>query len=458
MHMRDRITQAVKNHNVDYVDIRLEDQTETRVQFRGYELDSIGSSRVVGGIVRALYKGGWGYATFNDVSDIEKQVKSACETARLIGTEKTLLAPVQPVVEEMPVQLERDFRTIPLKEKKALAEEYNQIALRYHPSIQTTHTLYADRFKRIWYASSEGTYLMEEQPNIALSIMATARDGSIVQNGRKSTGGLGYETVEGFHEQAEKAASLAVQLLSAAPVKGGKYMVVTDPVMTGVFTHEAFGHLSESDFVYENERMKELMQLGKRFGRDELNIVDHGALERGLGTHRYDYEGTPTRKNYLIKDGILSGRLHSRETAAKMGEEPTGNARAVQFQHPPIVRMTNTYIEPGATRAEDMFKDIELGVYAVDAIGGQTAMEMFTFSAAYGYMIRNGAVAELVRDVVLTGNVFETLMNIDQIGDDLAFAPNSHGGCGKGEQYPLRVGLGGPHVRIQDCMIGGGQS
>jgi TldD protein len=108
-----------------------------------------------------------------------------------------------------------------------------------------------------------------------------------------------------------------------------------------------------------------------------------------------------------------------------MGETPTGNARAVFFQHPPIVRMTNTYIEPGKTPAKDLFKDIELGVYAVDAIGGQTAMEMFTFSAAYGYMIRNGAVAELVRDVTLTGNVFETLMNIDQIGDDLNFAPTA---------------------------------
>jgi TldD protein len=249
-----------------------------------------------------------------------------------------------------------------------------------------------------------------------------------------------------------------VKLLSAAPVRGGKYVVVTNPVMTGVFTHEAFGHLSESDFVYENERMKELMLLGKRFGRDDLNIVDDGTIPGGLGTRRYDNEGVPMRKNYLIRSGILSGRLHSRETAAKMGEAPTGNARAVFFQHPPIVRMTNTYIEPGKTPAKDMFKDIELGVYAVDAIGGQTAMEMFTFSAAYGYMIRNGQVAELVRDVTLTGNVFETLMNIDQIGDDLGFAPNSSGGCGKGEQNPLKVGLGGPHIRIQNCVVGGGQS
>jgi TldD protein len=248
-----------------------------------------------------------------------------------------------------------------------------------------------------------------------------------------------------------------VELTSPKPVAGGKSAVVTDPLLTGVFTHEAFGHLSESDFVYENEQMKELMQLGKRFGVDRLNIVDNGALPGGLGTHRYDYEGVPTRKNYLIRDGILTGRLHSRETAAKMGEEPTGNARAVFFQHPPIVRMTNTYIEPSTDRFEDMIKDVELGVYAIDCIGGQTALEMFTFSASYGYMIRDGQVAELVRDVVLTGNVFDTLMNIDMIGDDLGFNTNGPGGCGKGNQHPLRVGLGGPHIRIQDCVVGGQQ-
>jgi len=263
--------------------------------------------------------------------------------------------------------------------------------------------------------------------------------------------------LRGLHEQAQKAANRAVSLLSAPPVKGGKYTVITNPEMTGVFTHEAFGHLSEADFIYENPQMKALMVLGKRFGVAGLNIIDDGALPDGMGTHPYDDEGTPTRTNYIIQDGILVGRLHSRETAAKMDEEPTGNARAVHFHHPPIVRMTNTYIDAGQDKFEEMAKDIDLGVYAINAIGGQTAMEMFTFSAAYGYMIRDGEVAELVRDVVLTGNVFETLLNIDQIGDTVEWEPNTPGGCGKGGQAPLKVGAGGPHIRIQNCVVGGQQ-
>ncbi len=456
--MRDRLSEAIKQQNVEYADIRVEDKTNTWVNFRGPDLDTIGSARTVGGIVRALYKGGWGYATFNYLEDLPKRVHEACETARLVGSGTTYFAPNQPVVDTVKANMVKDFRQVALADKKSLMEEYNRIILGHHKSIQTSSVRYADSFKNIWFASSEGTYIEEELPDVNIMIGATAREGDIVQNAFETGGSIdGYQGVEGLHEKARTTAQKAVELLAAPPVTGGKYTVITDQILTGVFTHEAFGHLSESDFVYENPRMQEIMVLGKRFGVDNLNIIDDGTVPGGLGTHRYDYEGVPTRKNYLIKDGMLVGRLHSRETAAKMKEPVTGNARAVHFQHPPIVRMTNTYIEQGKVAFEEMIKDIKLGVYAIRAIGGQTAMEMFTFSAAYGYMIRDGKVAELVRDVVLTGNVFETLMNIDQIGNDMAWEPNGPGGCGKGDQQPLRVGLGGPHIRIQNCVVGGQQ-
>ena len=456
--MQERLTQALKAQDVEYADIRLEDVTDSWVRFRGPELDSIGSSRVVGGVVRALYKGGWGYATFNDLSELDKRVKEACETARLVGKEQTYFAPVEPVVADVPAKMEKDFRQVPLADKKALSEEYNKIILGHDAKIQTSYVAYGDSFKTVWYANSQGSYIRQEKPNLYLFLLAVARQDDIVQQAFEMDGGFdGYQSIEQLHEKAAAAAGKAVELVSAPPVTGGKYTVITDPDMTGVFTHEAFGHLSESDFVYENPRMQELMQIGKRFGVDGLNIIDDGSYPGGMGTHPYDDEGVAMRKNYLIKDGFLVGRLHSRETAGKMNEQPTGNARAVAFQHPPIVRMTNTYIEEGKDTLEDMLKDIKLGVMAVKAFGGETAMEMFTFSAAYGYMIRDGQVAELVRDVVLTGNVFDTLLHIDKIGNKMAWEPNGPGGCGKGNQHPLRVGLGGPYVRIQECVIGGQQ-
>lgn len=171
------------------------------------------------------------------------------------------------------------------------------------------------------------------------------------------------------------------------------------------------------------------------------------------GSYKYDDEGMPASKTYLIREGILIGRLHCRETATKMGERPTGNARAINYLFPPIVRMTNTFIEPGTASFEEMLGGIKEGVYVKDWYGGTTSLEMFTFSAGEGYMIRDGKLAELLRPVVLSGNVFVTLGNIDAIGDDLKL--NQGGGCGKAGQSPLPVSNGSPHIRVRSCLVGG---
>jgi TldD protein len=453
--MRERMEKALSRSDAEYTEVRIERVTSSWANFRGEEMDKIGSSKTSGGIVRALVKGGWGYATFNDLSGLETRVRQACESARLVGKEESQLAEVEPVVDKTTAALQKDFRQVSLSEKKSVIEEYNKIILSYHDKIETSNVGYRDTFRKVWYANSDGTYIEDSRPDVGVVISATARDGDNVQRGFESVAGSdGFQIVEGQQDKAEVAAKRAVDLLSAPPVTGGQYTVIINPKLAGVFAHEAFGHLSESDFVYENERMKELMVLGKRLGSDIVNIIDDGSMPGLRGTHKYDDEGVKTRKNYLIKDGILLGRLHSRETAAKMGEEATGNARAIGYRHEPIVRMTNTYIDKGDASFEDMIKDVKLGLYAIDMVGGQTSMEMFTFSAAYGYMVREGTIAELVRDVVLTGNVFETLMNIDMLGDSVEYPP-AGGGCGKGGQSPLPVGFGGPHVRVQNVVVGG---
>ena len=151
---------------------------------------------------------------------------------------------------------------------------------------------------------------------------------------------------------------------------------------------------------------------------------------------------------------MLVGRLHSRETAAELGEQPTGNGRATSYHHPPLVRMTNTAIEPGQGGGlADLIRDVELGIYACDWLGGETAIDDFSFVAKYARMIRHGELAEMVRDVTFTGNVFETLEHIDRIGSDFAWDVSS-GDCGKGPEG-LPVCDGSPHIRIQDVLVGG---
>ncbi len=452
----ERMIEAIKTSRADYTEIRIEESESTTVQYRGKNLEEAKSIIDVGGIVRCLCKnGGWGMVTFNSLDDLAVRVDQAYQCARVAHSETPIeLAAIPVSVDQITASLAQDFRGISMAEKKNLAESYNRILLGSSPKIVDTMSLYNDSFRRIYFASSEGTLIQEERPMVTVYTVAVARDGDNVQQAAESRSGQnGFELVQGLEELVQTAARRAVDLLSAETVVGGQYPVIIDPKLAGVFIHEAFGHLSESDFIFENPRAQEMMVLGRRFGSDILNVFEDGSLPGLRGTHKYDDEGTPTGRADLIKNGVLVGRLHSRETAAKMGERPTGNARAQNYRHPPIVRMTNTAIAGGTTSFQDMIKDIQLGVYACDAFGGNTELENFSFSSAYAYMIRDGQIAEMVKDVILAGNLFTTLLNIDAIGDDFEWGKMG-GMCGKGGQG-VPVTFGAPHVRIQNVIMGG---
>jgi TldD protein len=447
------LAEELKKHNADYIEARLEESQTSHITYRGRELESIGRSTATGGNVRALVRGGWGFVSFNNLDEPSGKVILAVEQAQLTGSGESQLAPVAPVVDEVLADVDRNPVAMPLAEKKRLLDEYNEIIWRT-PQIQTSTIGYIDGRRKVIFLSSSGSYIKQERADVSLRLAAIAAKDNEVQQVGLSLGSRGdFNAIQGIHQQVEAMAQHAVALLSAPQAKGGDYTVVLDPVLAGVFVHEAFGHLSESDFVYENDRLRQIMTLGKQFGSDHLNIVDSAAVPGLRGSYKYDDEGVPAIKNYLIREGKLVGRLHSRETAAKMNEAPTGNARAISYRYPPIVRMTNTYIEPGTVSFEDMLADIKEGIYAKNWYGGTTSMEMFTFSAGEAYMIRNGKIAEALRPVVLTGNVFNTLKNIDAIGNDLDM--NQGGGCGKGEQSPLPVSNGSPHIRIRQCLVGG---
>ncbi len=444
---------SLSNYPADYLEVRLEESQSSHISYRGRELDSVDSSSSIGGNVRALVKGGWGFISFNSFDHLTERIQQAISQARLVSGEKSNLAEVQPVVDTVPSGIEINPVSIPLAQKKTLLDEYNEIINRT-PGIQTSTVSYGDTRKKIVFLSSAGSHIEQERADVTLRLTAIATKNGDVQQVGLSMGSRGdFNAIKNLHGKVNEMSQRAVEMLSAPHVKGGEYAVVLDPVLAGVFVHEAFGHLSESDFIYENDRMRDIMILGKEFGGSELNIID-SAAEPGLrGSFKYDDEGVAATKTYLIREGKLVGRLHSRETAGKMEEKPTGNGRAINYRHPPIVRMTNTYIVPGTLSFNDIIADIKEGVYAKNWHGGTTSMEMFTFSAGEAYMIRNGKIAELLRPVVLTGNVFSTLKNIDAIGNDLDM--NQGGGCGKGGQSPLPVSNGSPHIRIRHCLVGG---
>lgn len=454
--MQDRLSDAIApyRHQVDYLEIRLEKSESTLISYRGPQLDAVDRSFALAGGIRACHNGGWSFVTFEGLADLSQRIEEAIAQAKLIGHETTQLAAIDPIQDYVAVELGTDPRGIPLDRKRRLVEDYNQLLLDFDPRIQTTMVSYSDRFRTTYFVNSLGSCIAQERLDVSGRFGVIARgEGSLVRQGFESVHSRSdYSVLEGIEEQVSLAADRTVRQLDAQPVKGGQYTVILDPYLSGVFIHEAFGHLSEADFVYENPRMQELLVLGKPMAIPQLNVVDDGTMPDLPGSLKYDDEGVPAQRKYLIKDGILTQRLHNRETAGKMHEAPTGNARAMSALHPPIVRMTNTGIEPGDRTFEEMIADIEEGVYAVRMLGGQTNGEMFTFAAAEGYMIRNGQLAEPVSDVTLSGNVFQTLKDIEAIGKDTVY---KNGGCGKGGQSPLPVSVGGPHVRIQNVVVGG---
>lgn len=460
---KNRLTELIAKYRdrVDFLTIRLEQAEETNILLRTNKIETLSESIALGGQVRACYRGGWGFSAFDDLTSLIARIEEAIAAARMVGELSTTLAPVEPIQTVCRVPLTgSDPRNISLAAKKALCDRYNNLLRGYHDCLTATTVSYGDSSQKIIIATSEGSVIEQSWSDMEMRFSATARKDDIIQTGRETTGSRqAYEDLTSLDRQVISAAQRAVDALTLPKIQGDIYTVVIDPILTGLFVHEAFGHLSEADLAYENPDLLEVMSMGKRFGSPELQIFDGAAPIESednyihRGSYFYDDEGTPATTTQLIKDGVLVGRLHSRETAGKLGEAPTGNARCLDYHYSPIVRMTNTWIGRGNTPVKDLIQGVCEGVYASNWLGGMTNGEMFTFSAGEAWMIRNGELAEPVKDVTLSGNVFKTLANIEAIGDD--FYWDESGGCGKGGQSGLAVGCGGPSLRIKDVTIGG---
>ncbi len=454
--LREQMIEALRTSPAPFADIRIERRETTHLVLRNGEPETIEPRVDQGAMVRALLPGGgWGVVTCTRLADLKRRVRQAWEAAQASTGQEVRLAPVRPVTAHLPAHLSRDFRTVALEEKRALLADYSAQLLQGSPCVRSVTVTYQDAFVQVHYANTEGTCIYQERPMIDLRLRVVARDDERVQPVEKSLAlAAGFEAVQQREDLVREVLDLARHLLAAEPVPGGRYPVVMDPSLAGLFVHEAFGHLSEADFIMANPAAQAMMTLGRRVGPPGLHIVDDGNVPGLRGSLAYDDEGVPAQKTYLVRDGELVGRLHSRETAAALGEQLTGNARRGSYRYPPQVRMTNTYIEPGPDGdLADLIRDVTLGVYACDGLGGETVLGDFSFVAKYARMIRRGELAEWVRDVTCTGHVFETLANIDRIGSDFQWDASS-GDCGKGDEG-LPVCDGGPHLRIQDVLVGG---
>lgn len=458
--MQDKFAELIKKNKdkVDYLEIRFENSEINQIRFFGKGLDSINYSKSNGGYIRSCYKGSWGFCSFNDTENIERYIDESINQARMLGSggsEKTTLSEVKPQIKISAIKPDgKDPRQISIENKVKLFEHYHGLLKSHSNKITNATARYFERTQKVMLANSEGAYIEHGWIDLEARFSATSTKDGKVQVAQESLGSRkGFEDVENLDKRIINTAKRSVDHLDLKPPKGGTYTVVIDPILTGLFVHEAFGHLSEGDFIFDNPQMQKFMVFGKKFGGSFLNILDGAEIPNHRGSYLFDDEGTPSKNTYLIKEGILVGRLHSRETAGKLNEKPTGNARCIDYRYPPIVRMTNTWIEPGKSTPQDLLSGIKLGIWAGNWLGGQTNGEMFTFASGEARMIRDGKLAEPIKDVNLTGNVFQTLKNIEGIANDMYW--DESGGCGKGGQSGLPVGVGGPSIRIKDVVVPG---
>jgi TldD protein len=453
--MFDKMKSILTRITADYADIRYEIKKETRISLNGNELSEIGSNTTDGYVLRVLNKGGYASVAFTSDGDHEKAITTALENARLMAAftaQPVIMAKTEIIRDKYSPELNEDPRKITIDEKLALTKHYNTLALK-HDKIATTNVQYMELIREKHFLSTEGSEITEELVTARISGLLTSRDGNLIQNVRVAAGGShGFGILRDREDVFENKASIATELLKAQPVESGRYNAVVNQSLGGVFTHEAFGHFSEADIIENNRSMREKMQVGAKLANDFVNITDDPTLHQQLGHYRYDDEGVPAHRTPLLAKGVLVGRLHSRRTAAAFGEPISGHCVAEDYRYAPIIRMGTIFIEPGVRTFEELLDQLGNGLYILDAKGGQTSGENFTFGAQYGYLVENGKVAGMVRDINISGNLYTTLQNIQAIGNDLKFS--ERGGCGKG-QINIRSCYGTPHLLINNLIIGG---
>ena len=453
--MLKKLSGMIDGVGADFVDIRYEVKTETRIEFNGSEIKAVGSNKTDGYVVRVLKDGGFAGATVTKEEDVPRAIQLALEGAETIvstGGKKTELARVPVSKEKVTLQLDGDPREIPIDEKIQLTKKYNRLMLDM-PSIETTTMTYREIAREKHYVNSQGAEISEDLVTTNIVGEAIAKRDDLVQNIRFAIGGAdGYNRLIGREDVFRKRAEIAAQLLNAKPVEAGTYDVILSPLLAGVFTHEAFGHFSEADIIEDNPSLREKMSLGEKLGSDAVTIIADSTIPNQIGYYRYDDEGVAVKPVTLMDRGVLTGRLHSRRTASSFDEPVTGHAVAEDMRFEPIVRMGTIYVKPEDKDFDQLLSELGDGLYLVDGKGGQTSGENFTFGAQYGFIVSDGKVGPMVRDINIMGNLFTTLQNIEAVGNEMELS--ERGGCGKG-QLNIKSALGGPNVLIRNMVVGG---
>ncbi|MFP4078611.1 MAG: TldD/PmbA family protein [Candidatus Izemoplasmataceae bacterium] len=435
-----------------YTDVRIENVYETKIHYKKTTLQEENSRTTEGVFIRVYDGSRWYYSAITDASAIQSEIDKLAS-----------MATPNPAIDKDPIvkafEVNKDdkhrfdqcsLRNIPIKKKRKLIKSL--LNLYEDDSIVHHESQYVDRHTKKTFYSSKGADLHFDVQFCGVRSDLEMAHGDNREHFSTSKAGVRFEDLNTIADHIKNEVDKNIAFIKACePVEGGDYPVLLSPEAAGVFTHESFGHKSEADFMVGDATMKKAWALGKTIAPDGLSIVDSGEID-GSGFTPYDDEGSKARKTYLIKKGKLAGRLHSAATATELGEMPTGNARAVDFEFEPIVRMTTTYIEKGDKPLDAIIQSIDHGIY-IDKIKHGSGMSTFTIAPSRAYKIENGEITTPLQISVISGSVFKTLEKVEALSQEFELLSFVGGGCGKMEQFPLPVGFGGPYTLVSSLKV-----
>lgn len=426
------------------------------------DVEEAKSTRMEGIGFRVLVDGSWGFSSTNTSSkeSMLEALTDAIKMAKISATaqkKKVKLAETKLSKGVFKPIINDPLENHNLEEKMILVTKIEKDTRKYFDVVKTATCTYREIIDRKLIVNTDGAAaeIFNSKPEFRITAIAS-KNGDRV--GASETAGVtgGWKDLfkkQSAEEMSYKAAETAKKLLDAKHPKGERAKIILDPGMVGLIAHEAIGHTVEADFVLSGSIVS--TEMGKQIASNLVTLVDSGfsdIVEGAAGTILVDDEGVTANRTEIIKNGVLKSYLHNRETAAEFEVEPTGNARAFEYSDEPLIRMRNTYIEPGDYELDEMIKDVDYGYLLKGPRSGQAdANGEFMFGAQEAYLIEKGEVGNLLKGVTISGRALDVLQTVDALSKEFSYDIGS-GYCGK--KQLAKVDGGGPHLRCE-ALIGG---
>jgi TldD protein len=451
--LAERVLASALANGGDLAEVFCEERSSWSAQVDESRVERVQSGGERGAGVRVVEGETTYFAHVDGLSEADLTRAADAAAAALRG-ERTQPAAVQAAAEPELQEVEVAPAGVPADRKADLLRVADELVRAAGSEIAQVRASYAEGRRRIAVANSEGLHATDDRTRVRLGVQAVARRGEVAETGFETLGGhRGFELIERRAEEtATAAARAALTMLEAGPAPAGSMPVVVGGGFGGVLFHEMTGHGLEADAVQKGASVY-AGKMGKKVAEPLLTAYDDGRMPGEWGTGAIDDEGTPCRRTAVIEEGKLTSYLYDRLRARRDGTESTGNGRRASFRDLPIPRMTNTYIQPGDAKPEEIIAGVDRGFYAVSFGGGQVepATGDFVFGVSEGYLIEGGKVTRPCRGATLIGNCLQALTRIDAVGSDFEMKT---GFCGKaGQTAPVGTGQG--HVRIRGITVGG---